>query len=559
MNVNIEKTKIIKVENRVSEFFRCKYDFSYFCEHYIYIELPGGDVLMKPYGKQLELISLINKKRYVLVLKSRQIGISTAIQAYSAWLCLFYDNVVVGIISKDGKEATDFARNIRGMIEKVPDWMKPPKGIVGRGFAKRTEQSFILTNGSKVHASPVAPTSPEKTLRGKAITLLVIDEGAFIKFIDTAWTAMVPALSTNQMVARRNEIPFGTVILSTPNKTHGVGKWFFDKYTNAITGDELFFPFRIHWKNIPQLASDPDWYKNQCKLFNNDSRKIQQELELKFISTTGSFFSAEIVEKLQELEVEPIDKIRMYNGEIWKFSEPVPERFYLIGVDTAPEHGSDKSAITVWDYQTLEQVWEYQGKCQVKDFTQIVKLACTLYPGCLVVESNSYGNQVVEEINSSEFSLMLYKEKRGMGKLVPGLTTSAKTRPLMIDALYSYVSEFPEIVKSKRLVLELISLVSKTSGRVEADSDSYDDLALATSAAFYVRKWDPPLLIESVTKLQMSDLNKVIEFNIGKKEITNQAVMRHVKDNIEDMGGFVDILSMYNRGEGDIDEIRRSK
>jgi len=560
MNVTIERTKQ-DAESKVSDYIRCKSNFEYFCKNYVYLELPGGDVLMTPYQKQLELVDLINSEKYVLVLKSRQIGISTVIQAYAAWLALFYDNVVVGIISKDGKEATDFARSIRGMIEKVPDWMKPPKGIVGRGFSKRTEQSFILTNGSKVYASPVAPTAPEKTLRGKAITLLVIDEGAFIKFIDVAWTAMVPALSTNQMMAKKNNIPFGTVLLSTPNKTHGVGKWFFDNYSKAITGDEIFHPFKIHWKQIPQLANDPNWYRNQCRLFGNDSRKIQQELELKFLPTTGSFFDSDTVEKLQEIDTEPIEKVKMYNGEIWKFVEPSRdvgrEKFYLIGVDTAPEHGIDKSAITIWDYETLDQVWEYQGKCRVLDFVKVVKLACALYPGCLVIESNSYGNQVVEELNASEFSMMLYKETRGLGKMVPGLSTNSKTRPLMIDALYSYITEFPGSVKSKRLVLELISLVSKTSGRVEADTDTYDDLVIATSAAFYVRKWDPPLMIQSTTKVQLGDLNEILDFNVGDTEVSNRSVMRVVKDNIDEMGGFIDILSMYNRGN--VDDIRPKK
>jgi hypothetical protein len=32
--------------------------------------------------------------------------------------------VVVGIISKDGNGATDFARFIRGMIEKLPNFLK---------------------------------------------------------------------------------------------------------------------------------------------------------------------------------------------------------------------------------------------------------------------------------------------------------------------------------------------------------------------------------------------------------------------------------------------------
>ncbi|HUU86917.1 MAG TPA: terminase family protein, partial [Candidatus Glassbacteria bacterium] len=349
----------------VSEYLKCKNSFEYFCENYILIEVPGQDALLKPYQKQKELIHLVEEKRYVLVLKSRQIGISTIIQAYAAWLAVFFDNAVIGIISKDGKEATDFARAIRGMVEKLPDWMKPPKGPLGKGFAKRTEQSFILTNGSKVYASPVNPNAPDKTLRGKAITFLVIDEAAFVHHVDTAWTSMVPALSTNQMQAKKAGVPYGTVVLSTPNKTMGVGQWYFNRYTKSISRDDIFEPFVIHWKMIPELAEDPDWYKTQCRLFDHDQRKIAQELELKFLPSEGSFFEPETVEKVQNAVKIPMEIMRIFNGELWKFSNTLPNRYYIMGVDTAPEHGEDKSAITVWDYETMEQVAEYQGKCKV--------------------------------------------------------------------------------------------------------------------------------------------------------------------------------------------------
>jgi hypothetical protein len=288
-------------EKYIEEFLKCRENFEHFCRFYVFLELPGKDQLMNPYRKQLELIDLIERNRYVLVLKSRQIGISTIIQAYAAWLTVFYDNVVVGLISKDGKEATDFARSIRGIIEKLPDWMKPPRGMLGRGFAKRTEQSFILTNGSKVFASTVNPNAPDKTLRGKAITLLVIDEAAFVNHIDTAWTSLVPALSTNQMQARKAGIPFGTVVLSTPNKTVGVGQWYFQRYLSSISKDDIFTPFIIHWRMIKELADDPTWYKTQCSLFDNDPRRIAQELELKFLPAEGSFFEAETVEKIGNL------------------------------------------------------------------------------------------------------------------------------------------------------------------------------------------------------------------------------------------------------------------
>ena len=535
----------------IEEFIKCKASFDYYCRNYVLIELPGRDEKLIPYRKQTELIDLIEFQHYVLVLKSRQIGISTIIQAYSSWLTVFYDNVVIGIISKDGREATDFARAVRGMVEKLPDWMKPLKGVLGRGFAKRTEQSFILTNGSKVFASPVNPNAPEKTLRGKAITFLVIDEAAFVHYIDTAWTSMVPALSTNQMQARKANIPFGTIVLSTPNKTIGVGQWYFERYLKSISGDDIFKPFVIHWKMIPELCEDPEWYDTQCRLFDHDKKKIAQELELKFLPAEGSFFEADTVEKMQEGAMVPLDKVKLYNGEIWSFSPPIPATTYIIGVDTAPEHGTDKSAITVWDYTTLEQVWEYQGKCKVLDFVNVVKVAATTYKNSvIVVESNSYGNQVVEHLNASEYSPQLYKEKRGKDTLVPGLSTNSKTRPLMIDALYSYMTQYPESVKSERLALELTGLVSKASGKVEADTGCTDDIALSAALCFYVRKYDPPLALTmnmSDGSMITSDLKDVLNLNVGHSDVefTDQSIMNYIKNKPEENLGYIDTISFF--------------
>ncbi len=531
-----------------AEFLKCSANFDYFCRTYVFIELPGKDVLLTPYAKQTELVDMLDKWKYVLVLKSRQIGISTIIQAYTAWLTVFYDNVVIGIISKDGAEATDFARVIRGIVEKLPDWMIPVGGLLGRGFAKRTERSFILTNGSKVYASPVNPNAPDKTLRGKALTFLVIDEAAFVNYISSAWTSMVPALSTNQMQAKKANIPYGTIVLSTPNKTVGIGQWYFERYLKSISNDDIFKPFVIHWKMIPELAADPDWYNTQCALFDYDKKRIAQELELKFLPTEGSFFEADTVEAMQNACVEPIEKIKIFNGEVWKFAQSVKGRYYIIGVDTAPEHGVDKSAISVFDYETLEEVWEYQGKCKVLDFVKVCKVAATEYPGLIVVESNSYGNQVVEHLNNSEFSYQLYKEKRGKNTYMPGLSTNAKTRPLMIDALYSYFTQFPESIKSQRLALELTGLVSKSSGKVEADTGCSDDIALSSALCMYVRKYDPPVMIDTQRFGNLSnEMMGIMDMNNSThgNGFNNKDIMDHVKNNYDEQTGFIDTLSFF--------------
>lgn len=545
----------------ISEFLRCKDSFKYYCKTYVKIEMPGGDIPLDLYDKQDELVSLLYSEHYVLVLKTRQIGISTIIEAYISWLHTFYDNVVVGILSKDGSEATSFARHIMSILDKLPKWMAPK-------YKKQTEQTYILENGGECYASTINPKMPEKTLRGKALTFLVVDEAAFIAYVDEAWTGMMPALATNQLHAKKNNIPFGTIVVSTPNKTVGVGKWFYSRYVSALSGSDIFKPFVIHWKQIPQLAGDPSWYNTQCRLAGNDPRKISQELDLKFLPTSGSFLEEKTIETLQNIDIKPIDVLKIFGGEIWTFQKPVKDKFYITGVDTAPEFGLDKSAITVWDYETLDEVWEYQVKCSVTDFTKMVKFACSNYPGMVVVESNSYGNQVLEALDRSEFSTMVYKERRTENRVYPGLSTNTKTRPLMVASLYSYITEHPEIVKSKRLALELVGLINK-NGRVEADRGCTDDLCLAAAVAFYVRQYDPPLMLAGKASEVTDQFFDVMDMNLragirGSQLSANNLDEKDIDEDLKDLleeldnkqrenridigsGAFVDTFPMYDK------------
>jgi hypothetical protein len=536
---------------------KCQKSFHYFCLKYILLELPGGDVNFSMYDLQKTLIDIIEDKHHVLVLKSRQVGISTTLQAYCAWLLIFFPNVVVGIVSKDGPEATTFARTISGMIDKLPVWLKPQGGQSNqKGFAKRSEQSFILTNGSKCFAATVNPKAPGKTLRGKAITFLVIDEAAFIEHVDEAWTAMVPALSTNQKHAKKANVPYGTIILSTPNKTSGVGSFYYRQYTNAIAGNSLLTPMVIHWRDIEELANDPDWFKQQCMLFDNDERKIKQELELVFLPSSGAFFSDQTCQELQEVvkNVEYTER-KLFNGMVYEFKKAIPGRPYMICVDTASEHGGDYSAITVFDYITFEQVWEYQGKCPVTDFGKVVSYAATIYNnGSIVIENNSYGTQIVEFIERSQFSMRLYKEAPNGTTIKSGLTTTGKSRPLMIDALYSMVTDDPSIIKSRRMAMELIGLVQKNNGKVEADSGCNDDIAMTLAFGSYVRKYNPPLMLDVDSPVidQFADIMNMNDdiYVDGKSRIgiDDKTIHKSIHDfmNENHEGGTINTFDFFN-------------
>ena len=319
------KTTLSK-EDQIIEFIRCKNDPVYFISNYIVLELPGKSEIMKMDDLQVDLVKRIYNDKFLVILKSRQTGISTVVEAYCTYLCTFFKNVTVGITSKDAKEASDFGSIISTMIKNLPKWMRSK-------FLVDNVQSFRMSNGCKLYASTVDPKKPDNTLRGKPISFLVNDEAAHTRNIEEAYTSMASTIATAQDNAIKNNIPYGTIVLSTPNKTTGIGKWFYKKWKQSNSGKSMFKPIKIHWKDIPRLKNSDTWYKKQCELLDNNKDKLDQELELKFVPSEGGFFESNICIKLQEDKPEPIHTEEILGGLSYQYEKPVPGKYYLIGVE----------------------------------------------------------------------------------------------------------------------------------------------------------------------------------------------------------------------------------
>ena len=497
----------------VQEYFKCKNDPNYFISKYVKIEIPGETIPLPMYDVQKIFLESILIDHHVIALKSRQTGISTITQAYICYVHTFYKNIIVGVVSKDGPEATDFCRKTRSMIESLPKWLRP-------SYVKDTEQTYILDNGCQFYAQTINPRNPGKLFRGKSITIAVMDEAAHADYIDAAWTGFGPALVKAQNVAKKNDLPYATIIISTPNGTTGTGRWYYESWKEAQTTDSIYKPHLIHWEMVPEFKDDSDWYREQCKILKNQ-KKIDQELELKFISSETSFFPPSTIEVLNSCTKQPIKTIKMFKSNLLLWELPDKTKFYYIGVDTASSHGGDKSTVEVIDYETMRQIAEYRGKLRISDeFTKVVEHVGNLYPNSLIiVENNSYGETIAEYLTNAErrhkFNVYSSKYKYGDKKeTVWGLSNTGKTRPLMIDSLYTYITEEPEIVKSSYLALELIGLEESTGGKVEAGRGMRDDLALAYSMCTYVRMYDPKAKMIFAPRTKMYDsIDRIINLN----------------------------------------------
>lgn len=496
-----------------------------FMEECIYIPTAGGDELFKLYEPQKRTLKNFFENNHLVILKSRQTGMSTLSQALVVYLTIFYENYGIGIISRSGDESSSFNRKALDMLNRLQTnvpWLHP-------GYMINSARSFKLKNKSFLASSAISRSNPTGVFRGSSILTLFVDEAAYIEKIDLAYGGITPALSKTATVARQENIPYGQIILSTPSNKTGIGQFFFQKWGDAVGNpDTVWSPERVHWREIPEFADNKEWYKEQCALLGNDPLKIATELELEFIDAENSLFTPETQKSLSNIRnPEDTKKINMKNGgtlTIYRDINEIKHKLIIISCDTASAFGKDNSIIEFIISETMEQIAEYAGKLEPKLFAETLKDLSNMFPNnIIIVESNSYGTAVLNELQFDTKKLYNYfGEMTGAEKKIfkPGLTTTVKTRPLMIDALHDFVSNFPENIKGESLALEILSLINK-NGKLEAPDGFNDDRAMAYSFACYVKKYCPENLVGFEKEGGMRSINEENELRTNVISMIN--------------------------------------
>ena len=129
----------------MAEIVRCGKDPVYFSNKYARISHPlHGLIPFDMYGFQEEALRDFKKHRFNIILKARQLGISTITAAYIVWLLLFYRDKNVLVIATKFQTAANLVKKVKNIMQNVPPWLR----IADIKIDTRT--SFVLTNGSEV-------------------------------------------------------------------------------------------------------------------------------------------------------------------------------------------------------------------------------------------------------------------------------------------------------------------------------------------------------------------------------------------------------------------------
>ena len=170
------------------EYVRCATSPAYFMKKYCYIQHPKrGRIQFNLYQFQEKVLTLFQENPYSMVLKSRQLGISTLCAGYSLWMMVFQPDRNILCIATKQETAKNMVTKVRFMYESLPSWLKEQD--------KPTEDNKLtlrLKNGSQIKATAASSDAG----RSEAVSLLIIDEAAFINNIGEIWASAQQTLAT---------------------------------------------------------------------------------------------------------------------------------------------------------------------------------------------------------------------------------------------------------------------------------------------------------------------------------------------------------------------------
>jgi hypothetical protein len=454
-----------------AEILKSGRDPVYFINNYVKTVHPvRGAVPFKTYPFQTELLKEFQNNRYNIILKARQLGISTLSASYILWMMLFSQNKNILVIATKLQTAGNLVRKVKQMMNSLPSWMR----IASIKIDNRT--SFELSNGSQIKASATSADAG----RSEALSLLVIDEAAHIENMDELWAGLYPTISTGGRV----------IALSSPM---GVGNWFHKMCVGAENSENDFFLTTLPWDVHPER--DDNWFKKETN--NLPQRKIAQEYLCSFNASGETVVHADDL-TFYEKKVE-IPKYKSgFDRNYWIWKEAEKGKNYLISADVARGDGRDHSAFHVIDVEEMDIVAEYCGKPSIDLFATFLQDVAREYGNpLLVVENNNIGYAVLEKLIEAGYP-NLYFSIKGSGEYidsftaetrtgsVPGFSTSHKTRPLIIAKLEEFIRNKLLNIKSNRLVQELRTFVWN-NGRPEAMKGYNDDLTMSLAIACWVR------------------------------------------------------------------------
>jgi hypothetical protein len=461
---------VFKTQKELDDFVKCcdpETGYLYFMDNFFYIQHPTrGSMLYHPYPYQERLIHTYHNYRYSIALMPRQSGKSTSAAGYLLWYAMFIPDSTILIAAHKYTGSQEIMQRIRYAYENCPMHIKA-------GVTTYNKGSLDFENGSRI----VSATTTENTGRGMSISLLYLDEFAFVRptIAEQFWTSITPTLSTGGKA----------IITSTPNSDEdqfaliwkGANKTE-DEYGNKTdVGVNGFKAYRSYWTEQP--GRDEKWAEEMKSQLGLD--RFNREIGCEFIIADETLINPNTLFELSG--VEPIDRM----GQVRWYKKPEKGNIYVVGLDPSLGTGSDPAAIQIFEANTTTQVGEWKHNKtdipgQIKLLSQINKyiVDITNEPNNLYysLENNSIGEAALislAEFGETNIPGIFLSEP---GKKRKGFNTTHKVKLTACAKFKTLLESRKMKLHSRSLISELKSFVA-VGGSYSAKIGETDDLVMA--------------------------------------------------------------------------------
>lgn len=444
----------------------------YFMSNFFMIQHPTkGSMNYVPWPYQQKLIETYHNFRYSISLMPRQSGKTTSAAGYLLWFAMFNKDATVLIAAHKYTGAQEIMQRIRYAYENCPDHIRA-------GVVTYNKGSLDFENGSRI----VSATTTENTGRGMSISLLYMDEYAFVRpsIAELFWTSITPTLSTGGKC----------IITSTPNSDEDQFALIWkqankceDAYGNQTQlGVNGFKAFRSYWNEQP--GRDEKWAEEMRAQLGID--RFRREFGCEFIIAEETLIAPATLISMEGAE--PLEK----QGQVRWYSKPHSAGTYLISLDPSLGTGGDYAAIQVVELPSLKQVAEWHhNSTPIQKQVGIMREICgylfsitgdenSIYYS---VENNSLGEAAlvtIAELGEENISgIFLTEPKQSGGKRMRrGFNTTHKSKLAACAKLKNLVETNRLKIYSKPLISELKSFIA-SGNSYAAKIGEHDDLVMS--------------------------------------------------------------------------------
>jgi hypothetical protein len=496
------------------EYARCAVDISYFASKYVKVwdKKSQSYIPFNLLPQQKQVLETYEKSNRVIISKYRQGGITALTCLYLAHALVFRNDIKVGVAANKLKLAKEtIFYQIVSIIKKLPE------NIFNRIPTDSDNKELkIYNNGAQIQAFAASSDG----LRGFAPDILFIDEAAFLEEGDAFMASADGTLASG-----------GQIILNSTPK--GFDPVYYPRYEGAKTGLNNYTVVEIYWYEDPRYSEDliwvkgddiiydknpenfiehkkngyrpsSSWFRDMCQTFNNDPKKIAQELENKFLGSGGNLVDNETIEKINKQVKKPIKT--EFDGKFYIWEKPMVGYDYFLACDVGKgASGGDYSTIQIFKNDVanylLIQVAEYQNRVPLEIIGDLTLKYAKLYNNAYVIVdiTGGWGLVPIKILKDNDYTNLHYDKPRehdvkvqmkeyAMNDLIPGFTVkNGPVRDFVLQEFERRLREGEAIIYSERLLSEIKTFVfDEKKNRYDHTRSTHDDLLMATGMIFAV-------------------------------------------------------------------------